>query len=153
TATTFMAVASSAQALATHSGGHDSFMAGMHGGHSPDEMHAHFDKVLTEAGASNAQKQQIHTIMKDAMNAEHADMQSFHDSCSQLKTLLTAATIDETAVARVRSEQDQLMLGTSHRLSDTMLAVARVLTPAQRAKLGAEIDRMMAEHGGHHHGG
>jgi len=82
TATTFMAVASSAQALATHSGGHDSFMAGMHGGHSPDEMHAHFDKVLTEAGASNAQKQQIHTIMKDAMNAEHADMQSFHDSCS-----------------------------------------------------------------------
>jgi len=67
--------------------------------------------------------------------------------------MTAAATSCETAVARVRSEQDQLMLGTSHRLSDTMLAVARVLTPAQRAKLGEEIDRMMAEHGGHHHGG
>jgi len=33
-----------------------------------------------------------------------------------------------------------------------MVAVAKVLTPAQRAKLGAEIDRMMASHGAHHHG-
>jgi len=153
TATTFMAVTSSAQAFAMHAGGHDSMMMGMHGGHSPEEMHQHFDKVLTEAGASDAQKQQIHAIMKDAMDAEHADMKSFHDSCRQLKTLLTAETIDEAAIAKVRDQQDQLVLATSHRLSDTMLAVAKVLNPAQRAKLGTEIDRMMAEHEGHHHGG
>jgi Spy/CpxP family protein refolding chaperone len=151
TATTFMAVASSARAVAMHAGGHESFVMSMHSGHSPEEMHKHFDKVLTEAGASDAQKQQIHAIMKDAMDAEHADMKSFHESCSQLKTLLTAETIDEAAVAKVRDQQDQLLLTTSHRLSGTMLAVAKVLNPAQRAKLGAEIDKMMAEHSEHHH--
>jgi len=150
TTTTFTAVAYSAQAFATHAGGHDSMMMGTHGGHSPEEMHKHFDKVLTEAGASDAQKQQIHTIMKDAMDAEHADMKSFHDSCKQLKRLLTAETIDESAIAKLRDQQDQLMLATSHRLSDTMVAIAKVLNPAQREKLGAEIDRMMAEHEGHH---
>jgi Spy/CpxP family protein refolding chaperone len=149
-ATTFMAVTSSAQAFAMHAGGHDSMMMGMHGGHSPEEMHKHFDKVLTEAGASEAQKQQIHTVMKDAMDAEHADMKSFHDSVRQMKTLLTAETIDEAAIAKLRDQQDQLLLATSHRLSDTMIAVAKVLNPAQREKLGAEIDRMMAEHEGHH---
>lgn len=149
-ATTFMAVTTSAQAFAMHAGGHDSMMMGMHGSHSPEEMHKHFDKVLTEAGASDAQKQQIHAIMKDAMDAEHADMKSFHDSVHQMKNLLAAETIDEAAIARVRGQQDQLVLATSHRLSDTMLAVAKVLNPAQRAKLGAEIDGMMAEHEGHH---
>ena len=151
TATIFTAVTYSAQAFAMHAGGHDAIMMGMHGGHSPEEMHKHFDKVLTEAGASDAQKQQIHAIMKDAMDAEHADMKSFHESCGQLKTLLTAETIDEAAVAKVRDQQDQLLLTTSHRLSGTMLAVAKVLNPAQRAKLGAEIDKMMAEHSEHHH--
>ena len=153
TAITFTAVIDSAQAFAMHAGGHDSMMMGMHGGHSPEEMHRHVDKVLTEAGASEAQKQQIHAIMKDAMDAEHADMKRFHDSVHQMKTLLTAEAIDEAAIAKLREQQDQLMLATSHRLSDTMLAVAKVLNPAQRAKLGAEIDRMMAEHEGHHHGG
>jgi Spy/CpxP family protein refolding chaperone len=147
-----MAITYSAQAFAMHAGGHG-MMMGMHGGHSPEEMHKHFDKVLTEAGASDAQKQQIHTIMKDAMDAEHTDMKSFHDSVHQLKTLLTAETIDEAAIAKLRDQQDQLMLATSHRLSDTMVAVAKILNPAQRAKLGAEIDKMMAEHEGHHHGG
>jgi Spy/CpxP family protein refolding chaperone len=150
TATMYLAVVPAAQALAMHSGGHDSFMAGMHG-HSPEEMHKHFDKVLTEAGASDAQKQQIHTIMKDAMDAEHADMKSFHESCKQLKTLLTAETIDEAAIAKVRDQQDQLLLATSHRVSDALVAAAKVLNPAQRAKLGAEIDKMMAEHAEHHH--
>jgi Spy/CpxP family protein refolding chaperone len=155
TATTMLAVVPAARAFAAHSDmhDHDSFFASMHGGHSPEQMHAHFDKVLSEAGVSDDQKQQIHGLMKDAMVAEHADMQRFHDSCAQLKTLLTADPIDDAAIQKVRDEQDQLMLATSHRLSDTLIAVAKVLTPEQRSKLGAEIDRMMAQHGMHHHGG
>jgi len=151
TATTFTAVTYSAQAFAMHAGGHDSMMMGMHGGHSPEEMHKHFDKVLTEAGASDAQKQQIHAIMKDAMDAEHADMKSFHDNMRQMKTLLTADTIDVAAIDKVRDQQDQLLLATSHRVTDTLVAAAKVLNPEQRAKLGAEIDKMMAEHAEHHH--
>ncbi len=150
-----LAVSPSARAVAARAGmhSHDAFFASMHDGHSPEQMHAHFDKVLSEAGVDDARKQQIHAIMKDAMTAAHADVQRFHDSCAQLKTLLTAATIDDAAIASVRAQQDQLVLATSHRLADTMVAVAKVLTPAQRAKLGAEIDRMMASHDMRHHGG
>ena len=154
--TTFLAIAPAARALAAQSGmdDHGSFLASMHGGmHSHDDMHAHLDKLMTDAGVGEAQKQQIHAIMKDAMTAEHADMEKFHDSCSQLKTLLTARTIDNAAIASVRAGQDRLMLATSHRLTDTVVAVANILTPDQRAKLGAEFDRMMASHDMHHHGG
>ncbi|HEY2345151.1 MAG TPA: Spy/CpxP family protein refolding chaperone [Xanthomonadaceae bacterium] len=141
-ATAFITVVPAARAFADGMGDnpHASFFAAMHGGHSHADMHAHFEKVLDEAGVGDAQKQQIHAIMKDAMDAEHADMASFHASLKQLKTLLAATTIDEAAIATVRAEQDRLMLATSHRMADTMIAVARVLTPEQRAKLGAEID-------------
>jgi Spy/CpxP family protein refolding chaperone len=124
----------------------------MHGAaHSHEEMHAHFDKVLTEAGASDAQKQKIQAIMKQAMDTEHADMQDYHASVGRLKTLLTANPIDDSAVATLRAEQDRLALAASRGLSDTAVAVARVLTPTQRVKLGAEIDRMMDSPMAHHH--
>ena len=124
----------------------------MHGAaHSHEEMHAHFDKVLTEAGASDAQKQKIQAIMKQAMDTEHADMQDYHASVGRLKTLLTATPIDDSAVATLRAEQDRLALAASRGLSDTAVAVARVLTPTQRVKLGAEIDQMMDSPMAHHH--
>jgi Spy/CpxP family protein refolding chaperone len=137
-------------ASTTDNGG--SFFQWMHGGaQSPEELHAHFDKVLTEAGASDAQKQQIHTLMKEAMTAEHADMENYHASFGHLKTLLAADPIDDTAIATLRTEQDRLALSASRRLSDTAVAIARILTPAQRVKLGAEIDQMMDSHMAQHH--
>jgi len=154
-ATTVFAIAPGARALAAGhdgAGGPHALFASMHGGHSPDEMHAHFDQVLSDAGTNPAQRAQIHAIMKQAMDAEHADMQRFHESCERLKTVLTASVIDDAAIRSIRAEQDRLVVATSHRLSDTMVAVARVLTPAQRAKLGADIDRMMMEHRMRHDG-
>jgi Spy/CpxP family protein refolding chaperone len=123
-----------------------SFMERMHGMHSHADMHAHFEKVMTEAGVEPSRQQQIHAIMKAAMTDEHADMQRFHDNLRQLKTLLTAAQIDDTAVATVRREQDRLVLATSQRMSDAAVKVAKMLTSEQRAKLGAQIDQMMASH-------
>ena len=137
-------------ASTTDNGG--SFFQHMHGGaQSPEELHAHFDKVLTEAGASDAQKQQIQTIIKQAMTTEHADMQDYHASVGHLKSLLVADPIDDAAIATLRTEQDRLVLSASGRLSDTAVTIARVLTPAQRVKLGAEIDQMMASHAEQHH--
>ena len=153
--TLLLGVSPAARALATQSGNGagTSFFEQMHGGaHSHAGMHDHVEKVLADAGVDDARRQEIHDIMKEAMTAQHADMTRFHGACSQLKTLLAADAIDDAAIAQVRTEQDRLALATSHRLSDTMVAVAKVLTPAQRAKLGAEIDRMMASHGAHHHG-
>ena len=102
-------------------------------------------------GANDAQKQQIHALMKQAMTAEHADMENYHASFGHLKTLLAADPIDDTAIATLRTEQDRLALSASRRLSDTAVAVAHILTPAQRVKLGAEIDQMMDSHMAQHH--
>lgn len=150
----YLTVAGPARAgsAATTADNGGSFFQRMHGGaQSPEELHAHFDKVLTEAGASDAQKQQIHALMKQAMTDEHADMQNYHASFGHLKGLLTADPIDTAAIATLRTEQDRLALLASHRLSDTAVAVARILTPAQRVKLSAEIDQMMDSHMAHHH--
>lgn len=119
-----------------------SWMERMHG-HSHAQMHAHFEQVLVDAGTSPAQRQQIHGIMKAAMEAEHADMRAYHASCGQLKDLLDTPAIDQGALAAVRLDQDRLALAMSRRLSDTALRVAQVLTPDQRRTLGGEIDRMM----------
>ena len=104
---------------------------------------------MTEIGASDEQKQQIGTLVKDAMTAEHADMQQFHANLGQLKTLLAANDIDEAAVAKLRGQQDQLLLTADQRLTDTLVASAKLLTPAQRQMLAAHIDKMVAS--GHHH--
>jgi len=130
--------------------GDDAAPAGHMGmGHSHEQMHQHFEKVLTEIGASDAQRQQIDGIVKKAMTDEHADMEKYHANLAKLKTLLTANDIDDTAVAGLRGEQDQLFLSTSQRVSDTVVQVAKVLTPAQRQMLGAKLDKMMSS-GGHH---
>lgn len=114
-----------------------------------EKMKQHFDRVLTEIGASDAQKQQIDALFKDAMTAEHADMQKFHENMRQIETLLTAPDIDEAALAKLHGEQDQLLLATTQRVSDTLLQAAKVLTPAQRQMLAVHIDKMRAS--GHHH--
>jgi Spy/CpxP family protein refolding chaperone len=152
TTAVYLAVPSARAAAASIADDNGSFIQQMHGvAHSHEQMHAHFDKVLTEAGASDAQKQQIQTIMKQAMSAEHADMQEYHASVGRLKTLLAANPIDDAAVATLRAEQDRLALAASHGLTDTAVAVSRVLTPTQRVKLSAEIDQMMDQHLAHHH--
>lgn len=111
-------------------------------------MQKHFDKVMTEIGASAEQKQQIGALVKDAMTAEHADIKQFHANLGQLKTLLAANDIDEAAVAKLRGQQDQLLLSADQRFTDTLVASARLLSPAQRQMLAAHIDKMQAS--GHH---
>jgi Spy/CpxP family protein refolding chaperone len=128
------------------------WMAHMHG-HTPEQMHAHFDQVLTRAGVDESRRQQIQTVLREAMQAEHADMHRYHASFGQLKTLLATPRIDTSAVARLRAEQDALALGCSRRISDTALQVAEMLTPAQRQALAADIDRMLADGMGHHSAG
>ncbi|WP_407909091.1 Spy/CpxP family protein refolding chaperone [Lysobacter claricitrinus] len=133
--------------------------AGIDGGswiqhlHGHADVHAHVDQVLAKAGATEAQRQQIESITHEAMAAEHADMARYHASLGEMKRLLAAPRIDVAAVERVRSQQDQFLLDTNRRLTETLLRTANVLTPAQRQALSAEIDGMMANRIGHHHAG
>jgi len=127
-----------------------SWFARMHG-HSHAGMRAHFDDVLAQAGVTDPQKQAIDRVVHDAMLAEHADMARYHAASGELKQLLVASRIDETAVERIRTEQDRVAVDASRTLTEAAVQVARLLTPAQRQAIGGQIDRMM-ESAGHHHG-
>ena len=120
--------------------------------HGHAALHEHIGQVLARAGASDAQRQAIEGIVKEAMQAQHADMARYHAGLHHLKALLAAPQIDAAAIERVRSQQDQLLLDTDRRLTETLVRIARVLTPAQRQALSADIDRMMAARLGHHAG-
>jgi len=122
-------------------------------GHSHAQLHAHFEQVLARAGTNEAQRQQIDAIVAAAMRAEHADMARYHASLGQMKGLLAAPRIDVAGVEQVRLQQDELLLETNRRFTETLLRAAQVLTPAQRQAVGADIDRMMATRMGHHHPG
>lgn len=150
----YVMVAPSALA-ATQAGvddGSTSWIARMHG-HSHADLHAHFDSVLAQAGVTAPQKQAIDRIVHDAMLAEHADMARYHAAAGELKQLLVASRIDETAVERIRTEQDRVAVDASRTLSEAAINVARLLTPAQRQAIGGELDRMMANAAARHHGG
>ena len=152
--TLFLGASPDARAVAANAGGGgpDAFFAHMHGGGQDHaRMHAHFDKVLDDAGVSEAQKLQIHAIMKTALADTHADLQRYHAGVGQLTTLLTEEPIDDAAIATLGAGQDRLAVATSQRLTGALVAAARVLTPAQRVKLGADIERMMASHQNSHH--
>ena len=152
--TLFLGAAPDARAVAANAGGGgpDAFFAHMHGGGQDHaRMHAHFDKVLDDAGVSEAQKLQIHAIMKTALADTHADLQRYHAGVGQLTTLLTEEPIDDAAIATLGAGQDRIAVATSQRLTGAVVAAARVLTPAQRVKLGADIERMMASHQNSHH--
>jgi hypothetical protein len=121
-------------------GGPGAFFAHMHGGGQDHaRMHAHFDKVLTDAGVSEAQKLQIHAIMKSALADTHADLQRYHAGVGQLTTLLTEEPIDDAAIATHGAGQDRLAVATSPALPGGLVAASSVLTPAQLVNVGAEI--------------
>lgn len=146
-----MHLAQASTASPDDGGGAPSFFHHAHCAGSPERLRAHVDKVLTDAGASDDQKQQIETAVMDAVTAEHADMKQYHDTLAQLKTLLTAEPIDDAAVATLRAQQDKLALALSERPTDTAVTIAKSLAPDQRARLGEQIDQMMSEHGMSHH--
>jgi Spy/CpxP family protein refolding chaperone len=114
-------------------------------------MHDHLQRVLADAGATEAQRARIDAIVEAAMQDQHADMERMHADMKLLKELLTAPAIDTAKVATVRAEQEQLALQTTRRLVDTAVAIAQQLTPQQRQMLGKELDAMMARHHGPGH--
>ncbi|TZF89624.1 Spy/CpxP family protein refolding chaperone [Cognatilysobacter lacus] len=127
-------------------------LSSFHHLHDHARLHEHVEGVLTKAGASAAQRQAIDGIMVESMRAQHADFARYHAGLGALKTLLAAPRIDVAAVERVRSQQDQVLLDTDRRLTETVLRIARVLTPEQRRALSTDIDAMMANAIGHHSG-
>ena len=145
-----------AQLLPAHAAFAADGVAGLHGDLREEHrarMHEHMQRVLADAGTTQAQRNRIEALVRGAMEAQHADMERLHADMKLLGELLVAPTIDTARVATVRAEQEQIALQTARRVADTALAVAQQLTPQQRKAVGTEIERMFERHHGGPFGG
>jgi protein CpxP len=97
-----------------------------------DRMTKH---MAIELDATSEQQAKIATIAKAAV----ADLRPLREKAqaarAQAVTLLTAPTIDRTAIERLRSEQIALAETASKRIAQALADAADVLNPEQRRKV------------------
>ena len=109
----------------------------------------HLQHLLDSVNATDAQKAQIRQIMQAAradMKAQRKAGGNLHEQAMQL---FTQPTVDAAAVETLRQQMLQQHDQASRRISQAMLEVSRVLTPEQRAQLGAQMKKrqeMMQRH-------
>lgn len=107
----------------------------------PARMDEHMERMLARlaADATAEQKAKIKDIAKAAMG----DLKGIHgqirDGRKKGLALLTAPSIDRTAIESLRIEQMRLAEQASQRISKALADAAEVLTPAQRAKIAEKI--------------
>jgi Spy/CpxP family protein refolding chaperone len=107
------------------------------------------DWLLYKVEASDDQKAKVQSILDqtlDDLQALHPDRDAMHE---QIKSLLTAETIDRDAIERLRGEQLERFDLASRRISAAIADVAEVLTPAQRQELADLADSFHGHGWGH----
>lgn len=137
-----------AQGFGHHRGGEHGEMMG--GGR-------HMGRMLDAVDATDAQRAQIRQIHEAAA----ADMKPLHEAGRALRErarqlMVAPGAVDRGAAETLRLETMALQDKISKRRLDAMLAVADVLTPQQRAKMGelmAKRGERMRERMQRHHGG
>jgi periplasmic protein CpxP/Spy len=120
--------------------------AGEHGPFGGDGRH--MGKLLDAAGATDAQRAQIKATwdgLRPQLQALRQDRMKLH---GEMKTALTAATVDTAAVERLRQEGVKLADRSSTLITQGIVQTAQVLSPEQRQKIAAQLDK----HGPHSRG-
>jgi protein CpxP len=124
-------------------------MAGMMFGGSPERAARMIDRMLDGVDATDAQRAQVKQIAAAAAVDLKTQMQAGRELRERGMALFTAPNVDAGAVEQLRQQMLQQHDQMSRRTAQAMLDVARVLTPEQRAKIGARMkDRQarMADH-------
>ena len=138
-------------------------MAGWHHGsmldgtHSAADVNGHVEHMLkhfyVEIDATEAQKQKLDPIVKQAAKDLLPLRAKMHEARKQGTALLSAETVDRAAIESFRVQQLQLADTASKRFSQALTDVAEVLTPAQRKDLAQRLEKMGPGMRGHmHHG-
>ncbi len=140
------------------------FAQGMPGRGDPASMaERRVDHLIKLVNGSADQKSKLLALAQAAM----ADMKPMREQLMAARKrgmeLLSAASIDRSAIEKLRSESAQLMDGISRRMSTHMMDAAEVLTPAQRTIVADKMKQRAASgegrggmrggHGGGHGGG
>lgn len=110
----------------------------MFGGH-PGHMARRLDSLLDGLGTTDAQRSQVRQIVMAAA----ADLSTQRDAARGLREraaqIFTAPTVDAAAAESLRQEMLARHDQSSKRVLQAMLDVSRVLTPAQRVRLGDRL--------------
>jgi periplasmic protein CpxP/Spy len=110
------------------------------GDHNPQAMaERRVDHLIKLVNGTPEQKTKLLALAQAAM----ADMKPLREQLMAARKrgmeLLAAASIDRSAIDKLRGEQVQLMDGMSRRMSAHMMDAAEVLTPAQRVQVAEKM--------------
>ena len=105
----------------------------------------HVQAMLTKIGASDVQKKQIEAILEPALNELKVAHEAHGAAFAQFHEAMMAPSIDRAKLESLRADQIKALDEASKRLVTALSDAAEVLSPDQRAALGAEIAK--------HHGG
>jgi Spy/CpxP family protein refolding chaperone len=111
----------------------------MGGAPTPAQIDDRIDRMTKhmaiELDATADQQAKIAGIAKSAVGDLRALREKAQAARAQAVTLLTAQTIDRTAIERLRTEQIALAETASKRIAQALADVAEVLNPEQRKKV------------------
>ena len=123
-------------------------MNGMHGGMggpgmmfggSPEHMGRMIDHMLDGLNATDAQRSQIKQIAAQAAADLKAQAAAGRGLRQRGMQIFAAPTVDANAAEQLRQQMLQQHDQMSRRVTQAMVAVANVLTPEQRAKVGERM--------------
>jgi protein CpxP len=129
----------------------------MHASFTPEQAEKRIDRGLrhfyVEVEATEAQKQKLDPIVKQAAKDLMPMRLKMHEARKQATALLSAETIDRAAIESFRAQQVQMADAASKRFSQALADVAEVLTPAQRKDLAQRLEKLgPGMRGGMRHG-
>jgi periplasmic protein CpxP/Spy len=130
----------------------------MDGPLDPAEVKARVERIVAhvaiEIDATEEQKQKLTAIFVAAANdlmPIRAEIMETRQA-GELIGLLTAPTVDRTAIEAFRAEKMDLVDVATRRITQALGAAAEVLTPEQRVELGERIQFLMQFGPGFHRG-
>jgi Spy/CpxP family protein refolding chaperone len=97
--------------------------------------------MLADIDASEAQQKKIAELMTATMTDLRPLRQQARDARREAMQLLAQPQIDRGALEALRAKQAQAMDLISRRITQSLADAAEVLTPEQRAKLAARMER------------
>jgi len=100
---------------------------------------------LKAVDATDAQKQQLHAIFKQAMDDNKSAVEQLHKLHEQIGGLLAAPVVDANSVTSLSQQAQTQHDAIATRMTRALIDAANVLTPEQRAKLQA-LHKNRAEH-------
>ncbi len=116
-----------------------------HGPTDPADLEKRLDRMLkhfyVEIDATQAQKQQLEPIVKQAAKDLLPLRENLHAGRRDAIALLSQDRVDPAALEALRAKQIGLADEASRRLTRAIADAAEVLTPAQRKELAAHFAR------------